>query len=79
MFICVHLWIICFDWLSFLAGFAEEGGAGSVDGAADGGFASGAGFVLLAVDGQVEREVAGVAVGIEKISQCCTASFDTFS
>ncbi len=65
--------------LPFLAGFAEEGGAGGVDATADRIFASGAGFSLLAVDGQIEREVAGVAVGVEKIAQGGAPGFDTFS
>ena len=68
-----------FWWLSFLAGFAEEGGAGSVDGAADWVFASVAGFSFFAVDGEFDGEVAGIAVGIEKITQCGAAGFDTFS
>ena len=50
-----------------------------MDGAGDGGFASGAGFTFFTVDGEIKREVAGVAVGIEKISQCGTSRFDTFS
>ena len=76
MFICGQLLL---GWLSFLAGFAEEGRAGGVDGAADGGFASGAGFTFFTVDGDIKREVAGVAVGIEKIAQCGASGFDTFS
>ena len=49
-----------------------------MDAAGDGVAAPGAGLSFLAVDGQIEREVAGVAVGVEKIAQCGAARFDTF-
>ena len=39
-----------------------------MDGAGDRGFATGTGFAFFAVDGQVECEVAGTAIGIEKIA-----------
>ena len=50
-----------------------------MDGAGDRGFASGAGLAFFAVDGEVEREVAGVAVGVKKIAQCGASRFDTFA
>ena len=50
-----------------------------MDGAGDGFFAPGAGLSFFAVDGQFDGEVAGVAVGIEKITQCGAPCLDTFS
>ena len=65
--------------LSFLAGFTEESGAGGVDGPGDRVSATRAGFALPAVDGEIEREVTGVAVGVEKIAQGGATGIDTFS
>ena len=49
-----------------------------MDGAGDRVAAKGAGLTLPAVDGEIEREVAGIAVGIEKIAQGGAAGGDTF-
>ena len=49
-----------------------------MDGAGDGVSAPGAGLPLPAVNGEIEREVARVAVGVEKITQGGTAGIDTF-
>ena len=65
--------------LSFLAGFAEEGGTGGVDAAADRVPALGAGLALLAVNGQLDGEVAGIAVGVEKIAQSGASRFNAFT
>lgn len=49
-----------------------------MDDAGDGISAPEAGFALFTVDGQIEREVAGVAVGIKKIAQSGASRLDTF-
>ena len=47
-----------------------------MDAAADRVATPGAGCSFFAVDGEFDGEVAGIAVGIEKIAQCGASGFD---